>query len=71
MSPIPVRDITLHSTREQVIPKNPHTFITKQLVIDLKCVSKQDNFFSASSSYWQAEISTYKGRTDYFIYLEE
>lgn len=43
---ISLEEITLCNIgKEKIIIKNPCTFITKQLVIDLKSVSKQDNFF--------------------------
>ena len=44
---VPLQEIALHSTgKEKMIPKNPCTFVTKQLAIDYKIMSKQGNFLN-------------------------
>lgn len=58
-------------TKEQIIPKNPHKFTTKQSVIDTKMWASKI-IFLAKFSHWQIVICGYKDRTNYFInYLKK
>jgi hypothetical protein len=45
--PTPLQEITLRSTiKKKIITKSPCAFLAKQVVRDLKSISKQGNFLS-------------------------